>query len=100
MNPSIPTSCLALVALGSLTLNITYEPKGNLHVNRYNCFIFVFIIILPYTPKNFNKDEARDPKEANKACVWDHLLKLCYLINNYNTDIGNLTLSTLNLFGT
>ena len=27
-------------------------------------------------------------------------LKLCYLINNYNTDIGNLTLSTHNLFGT
>ena len=23
-----------------------------------------------------------------------------YLINNYNTDIGNLTLSTHNLFGT
>ena len=41
--------------------------------------------------------EAREPaKEANTA--WNR--KLCYLINNYNTNIGNLTLSTYNLFGT
>ena len=50
MNPSIPTFCLSLAVLGSLTPNITCERKGNLHVNRYNCFVIVFIIILPYTP--------------------------------------------------
>ena len=63
-------------------------------------FYYHFAIHTKYTYKIFKKDEAREPKEANKACVWDQLLELCYLINNYNTDIGNLTLSTHNLFGT
>ena len=71
-------------------------------VKAYLLFI-VFIIILPkntkYRYKILKKDQAKEPKEANKACVQDHLLKLCYLINN-QTDIGNLTLSTHNLFET
>ena len=52
-----------------------------------------------YTYKIFKKDdlEAREPaKEANTA--WNR--KLCYLIDDCNTDIGSLTLSMHNLFGT
>ena len=50
--------------------------------------------------KKKKTDEAMEPKEANKACVQDYPLKLCHLIDNYNGDIGNQTLSTHNLFGT
>ena len=49
--------------------------------------------------KFYKKDEAREAKEANKAFVQEHLLKLCHLINNYDTGIANLTLSTHSLFG-
>ena len=59
-------------------------------VKAYLLFV-VFIIILPkntkYRYKILKKDQARGPKEANKACVQDHLLKLCYLTNNYNLQL-------------
>ena len=69
-------------------------------VGKIVFIVFVFYYHFAIHTKYSYIDEAREPKEANKACVWDQLLELCYLINNYNTDIGNLTLSSHNLFGT
>ena len=54
-------------------------------------FYYLYAIHTKYTYKFFKKydREAREPaKEGNTA--WNK--KLCYLINNYNTNIGNLTL--------
>ena len=65
-----------------------------------NCFI---IIILPYTQnihiKLLKKGRGKASPKKPIRLVYRTTFKICYLINNYNTDIGNLTLSTYNLFG-
>ena len=57
--------------------------------------IYRFIIILPYTQSIHIKLKKKKMRQGSTRKP----IRLVYLINNYNIDIGNLTLSTHN-FGT
>ena len=64
------TKGLVIPRLFSIGRNVFYKSVCNCTLWALYCLLF--IMILPYkqtyTHKTLKEDEARDPKEANKAC--------------------------------